>query len=143
MAKAKAKTWAEKMSGAKPAHVDVLEKDFGGLHKGERMLISTPFEVRDHMNLQPMGAQSTIAGMRAALAKRHDADGTCPLTASIFAQIAAEAALEDMSVRKLKPSQITPFWRVIEPDGPLAKRLSCGAEFIHLMRQTERKAKKP
>jgi hypothetical protein len=39
----------------------------------------------------------------------------------------------------LKPAQITPFWRVIEPKSALAKKLTCGPEFIEEMRAAEAK----
>jgi hypothetical protein len=62
--------------------------------------------------------------------------GTCPLTASIFARIAAEAALEDMAGGK-PAEKITPFWRLIDPKSPIAKKLSCGPQFLAKMRRTE------
>jgi hypothetical protein len=106
---------------------------------GARMLISSPQSIRDYMAAQHEGAAGTIADMRRVMAKAAKADGMCPLTGSIFARIVAEAALEEMAERKLKPAQITPFWRVIEPTGPLAKKLSCGPDFIAQMRAAERR----
>jgi hypothetical protein len=66
-------------------------------------------------------------------ASTHGADFSCPISTSIFARIAAEAALDEMEMGK--PAQdVTPFWRTIEPDGPVARRLSCGPEFIAVQR---------
>jgi hypothetical protein len=31
----------------------------------------------------------------------------------------------------------TPFWRVIAPDSPLARKLSCGPDFIRYRRALE------
>lgn len=131
------KSWSEKLNAQTPGKVEILAKAFGGMPAGARMLISTPRDIRDYMAAQPHGANGTIAQMRSAMAKAAKADGMCPLTASIFARIAAEAALEEMAVRGLKPAQITPFWRVIEPTSPLAKKLSCGPDFIGQMRAAE------
>lgn len=135
-AKAK-KRWADKLNAKSPAKVEILEKPFGGMPAGAKMLNSTPTAVRDYMTAQPKGAAGTIAQMRATMAKTAKADGMCPLTGSIFARIAAEAALEEMTARGLKPAQITPFWRVIEPASPLATKLSCGPDFIVQMRTAE------
>lgn len=134
------KSWTEKLNKPAKPKVEVLARAFGGMPQGARMLISTPQAIRDYMSAQPKGTAGTIAQMRAALAKASKADGMCPLTGSIFSRIAAEAALEEMTARNLKPAQITPFWRVIEPTSPLAKKLSCGPEFIVQMRAAEGKA---
>lgn len=137
--KMRTKSWADKLNKPATPKVDVLPRAFGGMPEGGRMLISTPQANRDYMAAQPKGAAGTIAQMRVEMAKTAKADGMCPLTASIFARIAAEAALEDMAARNLSPAQITPFWRVIEPTGPLAKKLSCGPDFIVQMRAAETK----
>jgi hypothetical protein len=34
-------------------------------------------------------------------------------------------------------TEITPFWRVIEPNSPLSKKLSFGQEFILQQRKAE------
>lgn len=141
-AKTRVKSWTEKLNRPAQAKVEVLSKAFGGMPKGGRMLISTPQAVRDYIAAQPKGATGSIAQMRTTMAKASKADGMCPLTGSIFARIVAEAALEDMAARKLKPAQITPFWRVIEPTGPLAKKLSCGPDFIVQMREAEAPARR-
>ncbi len=137
MAKKPPKSWLKKFNKPATAKIEVLQKAFGGMPAGARMLISTPQAIRDYMAAQPKGAACTIAQMRTAMAKAAKADGMCPLTGSIFARIAAEAALEEMTTRNLKPAQITPFWRVIEPSGPLANKLSCGQDFIVQMRAAE------
>lgn len=131
-----AKSWAEKLNGAKPAHVSVLDKPFGGLAKGEKVFIATPIMVRDYMKKIRKGRTKTIVEMREEFARAAKADGTCAMTASIFARIAAEAALDDMA-SGAPPEKITPFWRLIDPRSPLAKKLSCGPAFIEKMRKAE------
>jgi hypothetical protein len=34
-------------------------------------------------------------------------------------------------------SAVSPFWRVVEPEGSLAQKLSCGPEFIAAQRALE------
>lgn len=74
--------------------------------------------------------------VRADLAVRHGADATCPLTTGIFLRIIAEVALEDLAAGATLES-VTPFWRVVDPKSPLAKKLSCGPEFIQIRRTEE------
>jgi hypothetical protein len=131
-----AKSWAEKLNGAKPAHVSVLEKPFAGLKAGDKIFVATPLMVRDYMKSIRRGSTKSIAGMREEFARAHNAKGACPMTSSIFARIAAEAALEEMAAGK-PAAKIAPFWRLIDPKSPIAKKLSCGPSFIAKMRESE------
>lgn len=130
------KTWNEKLTGSKPPHTAVLEKPFGGLRPGETMFVPSPLLVRDYMQAIPYGERRTITQMREEMAARHGAQATCPLTASLFARIAAEAAWEDLKAGKTV-SEITPFWRLIDADSAVGRRLSCGEDFIHTARANE------
>lgn len=133
---AKRKTWKEKLAGGEAPHVEVLEKPFGGALPGARMLVSQPAEVDAHIRALPPGTKATVADLRVALARRHGADLACPLSTGIFVRIAAEAALEDLAQGK-NESEVTPFWRVVDPKSPLAKKLSCGAAFVEERRASE------
>jgi hypothetical protein len=131
-----ARTWEQKLAGGKPAHVEVLGKPFGGAPEGARMLITTPRLVDDYMRTVPRGERRTVARMKADLAAAHSADLCCPISTSIFARIAAEAALEKVDAGA-PFSEVTPFWRVVEADGKIAGRLSCGPNFIRARREEE------
>ena len=131
------KSWQQKLNGGKPAHVKKLTKPFGGAPEGAKMLIGTPRLIDSYMRTLPEGQFRSVAQMRADLARAHKADIACPLSTSIFARIAAEAALEEIAQGK-SVADVTPFWRVIDEKSPLAKRLTCGTEFIELRRHLER-----
>ena len=131
------KSWAEKLAGGQPAHVSPMTKQMWGLAKGDKLFIATPVMVRDYMKKIRKGSSRTVVEMREEFAKAHKADATCPMTASIFARIAAEAALEEMEDGK-PVDKITPFWRLIDAKSPIAKKLSCGTAFVAKMRQKER-----
>ena len=90
-----------------------------------RMLIPKPLDVDSLMRKIPKGYLVTVERIRERLAKDFHADFTCPLTTGIFIRIAAEAAEEDLSRGE---KGITPFWRVIKPDGRLNEKLPGGAE---------------
>ena len=131
-----AKTWKQKLQGGKPAHVEVLPRPYAGAPEGARMLVATPALVDAYMRDTRLGEARTIAAMRDDLASRHGADIACPMSTAIFARIAAEAALDDL--RQGAPLEtITPFWRVIEPRGSAARKLSCGSDFIEERRAEE------
>ncbi len=130
------KSWKEKLNGAKPPHIAVLDKPFTGIPAGAKLFISSPRLVDDYMKAIPRGETRSIPSMRQEFAKQHKADATCPLTASIFVRIAAEAACEEMSEGKT-PAEVTPFWRLVDPDSDMAKKLSCGVDFIRMMRESE------
>jgi hypothetical protein len=58
----------------------------------------------------------TINELRAALAKKHQADFACPITTGIFSWIAAHAAEEADDAGEKRP---TPYWRTLKTGGEL------------------------
>jgi hypothetical protein len=124
------------MNNGKKPEVKRLDKSFADLKEGTDMLISTPVEIDQQLRRIPKGKTKTVLQLRQELAKKHEADGTCPLTTGIFLRIASEAALEQMGAGAA-PDDVTPFWRVVEPGSKLAKKLSCGDDFIESMRASE------
>ena len=134
-----AKTWTQKLDDGRAPKVEPLTRPYAGAPEGAAMLVSTPREVEAYMRSVPAGETRTIAQMREDLARAHGADVTCPMSTSIFARIAAEAALE--AAEQGRPAEeVTPFWRVIGPETPLAKKLSCGPAFVAKRRQAEARA---
>ena len=128
--------WSDRLMGGRPPEVKPLDFDFAGLKRGTTMLVSSPSEIAAYLRTIPPGQTRSVAAMRAALARAHGADATCPASTPIFLRVVAEAAWEDLEAGG-DPGQITPFWRVIEPESRLAQKLSCGAEFVAAMRQRE------
>ncbi|HEY0411921.1 MAG TPA: hypothetical protein VGD66_02120 [Allosphingosinicella sp.] len=131
-----AKTWKQKLEGGRPAHVEILDKPFGGALPGAKMLVATPRLVDDYMRNVPAGESRSIARMRTDLAQRHGAEISCPLSTSIFARIAAEAALEEAAAGT-PLAEVTPFWRVIDEKSPIAGKLSCGVALVRAQRERE------
>lgn len=132
----KAKTWAEKMNVPEP-HIEVMEKAFAGIPAGTRMLISSPVEVADWLRKNlPYGQTMALPDLRFALAKARGAEATCPLTASIFLRIAAEAAWDELEAGA-SLGDIVPFWRAVDPKSDLARKLRCGPDWIAHQRQME------
>jgi hypothetical protein len=79
----------------------------------------------------PAGRTHNPVALRADLARENGAVATCPTSTAIFLRIVAERALERLG------DDPTPFWRVIAPDSLLARKLSCGPDFIRHRRALE------
>lgn len=135
----KTKSWAEKYAQPAEPSVQRVERAFSDFAEGDRMLIATPALVEAAVREIPAGQTRSMKQLRAELAERHEADGTCPLTTGIFLRIAAEAAWERHQEGEAL-DETMPFWRVVEPTGPLAKKLACGADFVWRQREREGEA---
>jgi hypothetical protein len=137
----KTKSWAEKMVSG-PPHIDVTDKPFAGIPAGTRLLISSPAAVSAFAKRQLHAGQTMgMPDLRAALAREAGAQATCPLTTSIFVRIAAEAAWDELEAGA-SLTTVTPFWRVVDPDSALAKKLRCGPQWVAQQRAVERKVAK-
>ncbi len=91
------------------------------LYGGTRLLIAPPIAYDELMRQVPAGKVITSDRIRAYLATRFGADGTCPLTAGIFINVAAKASLE-------RGTDETPFWRTLKKDGELNEKYPEGIE---------------
>src|SRR5271156_303143 len=119
------KSWHEKLTDDKD--LPKVCKVTGKLSKrwGEgRFVIPAPREVDALMKQVPKGRVVTINELRAALAKKHQADFACPITTGIFSWIAAHAAAEDEAEGK---KRITPFWRTLKMGGEVNPKYPGGA----------------
>ena len=118
-----AKSWNEKLIKKHISKIKVIEKKFADIPAGSSMYISTPLEIKKQVDSIKLGKTLSQKGLRTRLAKKHKTDYTCPATTGIYLRIIAEAALEEYRNGK-QVAQITPFWRVIEKDSSLWKKLS-------------------
>lgn len=129
-------TWNEKLHSGKAPEVKRLAKPFAGMREGDLMLIASPAVIEEYVKNIPRGRTASVKAMREELASQHGAEFTCPTSTGIFLRVVAEAAWE----RHLAGESldiITPFWRVLDSDSPLASKLACGADFIAEQRGQE------
>jgi len=89
---------------------------------GTRMLIAPPAEYDELMKQVPEGRLITADRLRGHLAKKHNADFTCPLTCGIFVNAAALASMERGGVDG------TPWWRTLKKDGELNEKYPEGID---------------
>jgi hypothetical protein len=118
------KSWREKLADDKgfpkvaPVCGKMTTKGGTGI-----MVIAAPREVDGIMKQVPCGKVITINQIRAALAKRHEADFACPITTGIFAWIAANAAEEAVGAGQ---KRVTPYWRTLKSGGELNEKYPGG-----------------
>lgn len=128
------KTWTEKFNTHATPEVKKSERKFADIPEGASMLIASPKVVDDYVKQIPKGKTTDIKQMRKDLAAMFHAEYTCPVTSGIFLRIVAEKAYEEWQQGK---KSVTPFWRMIDPSSPTAKKLSCGPMFIQQQREKE------
>lgn len=137
MKPAKGKTWTEKVNDpTKEYIVKKLDKAFADMPAGSKMLIATPRIIDAYVRHIRKGKSGTLAKMRKDLALEYGADYTCPVTSGIFLRIVSEAAHEQIE-KGISLTKVTPFWRVIDENSPLNKKLSFGSEFVARLRKKE------
>lgn len=131
------KTWLEKLNEVRESKIKRIYFDFAGIPEGSNMFVPTPQIIDNYLKQIPKGKKVTIQTMRKDLAIENNADYTCPLTTAIFLRIVAEASYEKyMQTNDLRG--ITPFWRVVEPNSRLSKRLTFEQNFIISQREVEK-----
>jgi len=114
------KTWKEKFE--RPTEPKVVDDPKG---RG-KMLVPTPVLVDSVIRRIPRGKLITVNMIRDVLARRFNADFSCPLATGWFIKIAAWKAEEDMEVRGMDIEQVTPYWRVVKADGSLNNKFPGG-----------------
>ena len=123
---AKKKTFSEKLENSKD--LPKVEKLTGKMIKQwgtGTIVIPAPLEVDELMKKVPEGKLTTINEIRTTLAKKHGATICCPITAGIFARIAAGAAEE----KKQKGGKnLTPYWRTLKSGGEINEKYPGGVE---------------
>ena len=95
--------------------IKVLDKGFSDIAAGEKMLISSPEKISEFIFEIPKGSFCTIKELRRKLAQKVGADNTCPVTTGIFLRIAIEQNMGDVNF---------PYWRVIDENHPVVKKLN-------------------
>ena len=121
--------WENKFHKDYIEKVKIIDKRFGEIQPGQKMLISSPKSIYDYINHIPYGTFKTVNNMRIELAKQKNANNTCHLTTGIFLRVAIEYSIEEKN--------IIPYWRIINIKLPIAKKLSCGLDFIEKKQNEE------
>lgn len=134
--------WRRRFREAKPAKRVILETDFAGIRAGSRLFVATPGVIANYVDRIPRGEVREIRRLRNELARRHDCDATCPVTTAMYLRVVAEVAWDDLQAG-LPIDRVVPFWRAVDPESPIARKLRCGADWIRSMRSAEAQAGEP
>ena len=126
-------TGTEKFNKKYTEVVKTIEKNFADLKAGEKMLISSPKSIANYIAKIPFGTEKSVKLMRRELAENDNADNTCPLTCGIFLRIVIEASIEQSN--GAKPD--LPFWRVLDRNSSLIKKLPISEKYLTELRTSE------
>ena len=91
----------------------------------QRMLIPSEAMVANALRAAQPGQQSDLAELRRALAAENGADACCPVTVQ-------------RHLVRISQDGSAPFWRVVNPDRPFARRMAGGPERIREKLAAER-----
>ena len=122
----KKKSWVEKLHDTKDfPRVEVITKKMSKRWSTGTVVIPSPLEVDELMKSVPEGKLVTVNQIHEALAKKHKATISCPITTGIFARTAARAA-EEQNQQGIK--NITPYWRTLRAGGVINPKYPGGVE---------------
>jgi alkylated DNA nucleotide flippase Atl1 len=127
------KTYNEKLNDSKdmPKVETVTDPRAIARFGGELMLLAPPIAYDVIMKKVPEGKVVTSDKIREHLARKHNADYTCQLTAGIFINIAAHASEERGG---LDP---TPYHRTLKKDGELNEKYPNGCDGQKILLEIE------
>jgi hypothetical protein len=113
-----------------------LETDFTGIKAGSMLFVATREIIEAYMYAIPRGECRTVHRLRNELARKYNCDATCPVSTAIFIRQVAEKALLELDYGKAI-NEVAPFWRLVEPDSKIAKKLEIDSSWIQLQREME------
>ncbi len=122
-------SWIDKRDSDYSYKIKTSTKSFADVEEGSKMLVATPLIIDSYIKKIPFGTVINLSTLRDDLAHEFQVDTSCPVAAAIFLKIVANASYEELSLG-IDISEVAPFWRVVDPDSKLAKKLNCGIEFI-------------
>jgi len=107
------------------AEKPVIEPRRKGRSGTQTMLIPNERMVAEKLAEAPAGRVSDLGGLRKALAAEFGADACCPVAVQRHMLAIAEKGN-------------APFWRMVDPDRPFARRLAGGPERVRERLAAER-----
>ena len=128
-------SWTEKLHDSRDLpKVETINEKMSKRWGTGTVVIPAPLEVDELMKRVPEGKLVTINQLREALAKKHNATISCPMTTGIFAWVAAHAAEEQ---RQNGVEDITPYWRTLKAGGVLNPKYPSGVEGLKRLLEAE------
>lgn len=91
---------------------------------GKSIVIPDADELAEAIHTLPKGMYSNLGLVRKSIAAKHDVDQCCPVTVQRL-------------LVQFSESDEVPYWRVVDPEKPFAKRLVGGADRVREMLKRE------
>lgn len=130
------KSWRDKLAQPRSPKKVRLDAPFAGIPAGTLLFVGTPQIIDAYIRKVPAGETRTVLRLRRDLARQNGCEATCPVSTAVFIRMVAEAALEDLDAG-LGAAEVTPFWRVVEPDSTIARKLPVDAAWLRAQRARE------
>ena len=121
---------------APPSYTKVNEKKFADLEAGTSILIPSPQDIEGVVNELSPGQTIELGELRARLADRHGADGSCPVMTGMNVRVVAELAFDALDAG-VPVDQVVPVWRAVGPASTPAKKRAGASELIRRLRANE------
>ena len=113
--------------------IKTLDKNFSDMKAGDQMYIASPEVVSAHIKTIKYGQTLTMKQFRRELALTVGADQCCPVTTGIFLRKAIEEVYPLFGIDESP----LPFWRVVDENHPVLKKLGIPASDIAEIREKE------
>ena len=130
------KSWEEKLADDRPHQVKLAPKEFADIKAGQKMLLTTSRQVDEFIQSVPPKTSLSMKQLRAGLAAENGADIACPVVTGICLRTVAEVVNAQLEAG-VKPSKVTPVWRVLSPGATALKKLEAGPERMLALRKAE------
>jgi hypothetical protein len=114
--------WRRRAAKLRNAKRVTLDAPFAGLPKGTVLFIGTPAVLEKYIASIPHGEVRTLQRLRRDIARANKCEAMCPVSTALFLRMIAEVAWDEIGEGR-PAGEVTPFWRVIGPATPIAKRL--------------------
>jgi hypothetical protein len=122
-------TWKDRLEESSGIDIRPVPEGRTGMTPGKSMLYPSARMINEAIRAIPRGQSVTPNELRSELARRHDAEYTCPVTTTIMLRIVTEAANE--AHRGGAPlTDITPVWRVLDKRASALRKLTFDPTYL-------------
>ena len=124
------------VSGQVHPEIHILDRAKCGLVAGQKMLIPTLTDIEMALPMLSPGVVTTEKAFRALVAEPFGADGCCTFATNKLLKNITEVACARLASGD-SHVDVLPFWRVIDSNSTIAKRLQLDAEWLRTLLSME------
>lgn len=128
-----ASSYQQRYDTAKPSYTKVNDKRFADLEAGTTILIPSPADIAAEIEALDGNEVIDLTELRRRLARRHSAEGSCPVMTGMHLRIVAEISLEGLDAG-VPAEAVVPVWKAVDPKSALAKKLPGGVARLTALR---------